>query len=211
MQALIVDDNDDLRKSLAEVVEGRSAISQVFQSDCGEAALDFLQTNPVGLVLLDILMPGMGGVACCREIKSRWPGTKVLILTSNQEEEAVIGCVVAGADGYVVKKSGPKELMRGIERILAGDQFLDPEVTGLLLKQFRPKAPDIASEDQLSDKENQILQRIAQGMTNKEIGESLGLTEKTARNYVARILEKLGFSRRSQAAAYVSRMSHGPL
>lgn len=211
MQALIVDDNEDLRRSLAEVVECRSAFSQVFQSDCGEAALEFLQTNPVGFVLLDIWMPGMGGIACCREIKSRWPGTKVLILTSNQEEEAVIGCVVAGADGYVVKKSGPKELMRGIDRILAGDQFLDPEVTALLLKQFRPKAPDLASDEQLSDRENQILQRIAQGLTNREIGESLGLTEKTARNYVARILEKLGFSRRSQAAAYVSRLSHGPL
>lgn len=211
MQALIVDDNEDRRKSLVEIVESRSVISHVFQSNCGEAALEFLQTNPVGVVILDIWMPGMGGVACCREIKSRWPSTKVLILTSNQEEEAVIGCVVAGADGYVVKKSGHKELLRGIDRILAGDQFLDPEVTALLLKQFRPRATEPASEEQLTEKENQILQRIAQGLTNREIGESLGLTEKTARNYVARILEKLGFSRRSQAAAYVSRLSHGPL
>lgn len=209
--ALIVDDHSDLRASLAEMLECRPVIAQSFECDCGEAALEFLEKTPAELVILDVWMPGMGGVECCREIKSRWPTTKVLILTSNQEEEAVIGCVMAGADGYVVKKSGRQELLRALDRVLAGDQILDPEVTSILLKQFRPKAASPELVEELTERENGVLQLIAQGFTNRQIGEALHLTEKTARNHVARILDKLGFSRRSQAAAYASRHSHGPL
>jgi len=209
--ALIVDDHSELRQSLTDILEARPIIGEVEQAGCGEEALECLERSPRDLVVLDIWMPGMGGVACCREIKSRWPGTKVLILTSNQNDEAVLGCVVAGADGYVVKKSGRQEFLRALERVLAGDQVLDPEITSILLKQFRPQQPESGLVEELTDRENQVLQLIARGMTNREIGESLQLTEKTARNYVARILEKLGFSRRSQAAAYVSRLNHGPL
>lgn len=207
--ALIVDDHSDLRASLAEMLECRPVIGEVGQADCGEAALELMEQSEFQLVILDVWMPGMGGVQCCREIKSRWPQTRVLILTSNQEEEAVLGCVMAGADGYIVKKSGRQEFLRALDRVLAGDQVLDPEVTAILLKQFRPRSVEVV--DELTERENEVLQLIAQGMTNRQIGEALHLTEKTARNYVARILEKLGFSRRSQAAAYASRQGHGPL
>jgi two-component system response regulator DevR len=209
--ALIVDDHSDLRASLVEMLECRPVIGRTLECDCGEAALELLEANAAQLVILDVWMPGMGGVQCCREIKSRWPETRVLILTSNQEEEAVIGCVMAGADGYVVKKSGRQELLRALDRVLAGDQILDPEVTSILLKQFRPKPLHHDEVDDLTERENEVLQLIARGYTNRQIGESLHLTEKTARNHVGRILEKLGFSRRSQAAAYASRQGHGPL
>lgn len=205
--ALIVDDHTDLRASLAETLAGGPFIGQTYEAGTGEEALEFLEHTPVKLVVLDVWMPGMGGVACCREIKNRWPATKVLILTSNQEEEAVIGCVMAGADGYVIKKSGRQEFLRALDRVLVGDQFVDPEVTAVVFRKLRPALP----ADELSERENEILKLIAKGATNREIGEALSLTEKTARNYVARLLEKLGFSRRSQAAAYASQRSHGPV
>ncbi|MBT9587936.1 response regulator transcription factor [bacterium] len=203
--ALIVDDHSDLRASLAETLACRSVIGETFEASSGEEALEFLSQRPVELVVLDVWMPGMGGVSCCREIKNRWPGTRVLILTSNQEEEAVIGCVMAGADGYVIKKSGRQEFLRALDRVLVGDQFVDPEITAIVFRKLRPAQP----VDELTERESEILALIARGATNREIGEALHLTEKTARNYVARLLEKLGFSRRSQAAAYASHRGHG--
>jgi DNA-binding NarL/FixJ family response regulator len=208
---LLVDDHSDLRETLAEMLEGHPQVEHIAQANSGEAALEHLELHSVGMVILDIWMPGMGGLACCREIKSRWPQCKVLMLTSNQEEEAVVGCVMAGADGYVIKKSGRQEFLRALDRVLAGAQFVDPEVTAHLLKQFRRAPSQEAPLEELSERENEILQLIAEGLTNRQIGEKLHLSEKTARNYVARLLEKLGFSRRSQAAAYASRQNHGPL
>ena len=128
----------------------------------------------------------------------------VLMLTSNQEREAVLGCMLAGADGYVVKKSGREELCRALERVADGDKFLDPEVTAIVLRQLSPIHTPSSQQSSLSPRECETLELLSRGLTNRQISVELGIREKVARNYVAKILDKLGFQRRAQAAAWAS-------
>lgn len=237
IRTLITDDHRALRETLVEQLEMTGQFEVMEQCASAEEALVYLTKNDnVELVLLDLWMDGMGGIEGCREIKSRWPQIRVLVLTSNQEHQAVVSCLLAGADGYVVKKSGRRELLRALDRVVSGSKFLDPEVTDSVLRQLRGEAPlppgggEPATHDfrpsgsdplpilpdgstrtpaspgrpqvLLSQREGETLDLIAAGLTNRAIGEQLGVSEKTARNYVGRVLEKLGFQRRAEAAAW---------
>src|SRR5690606_10047507 len=155
---------------------------------------------------MDIRMPGGSGIEACRVSRSRWPEVKVIMLTSYSDDEAVIGSVMAGASGYVLKQIGTQELVDAIRRVHKGESMLDPGITGKILERFRTgtqggDGPPVPGGEALTDQEQKILTLIAQGKTNREIASELYLSEKTVRNYVSNILGKLQLHNRAAAAA----------
>ena len=159
------------------------------------------------VVVLDVRLPGSSGLEACRQIKAHWPETRIIILTSFPDDEVLFEAIAAGADGYVLKQVGSGDLVRALERVGRGESLLDPSVTDRVFARIREarrqeRANAFAS---LTKREMQILAHIAEGQTNRKIGEALHLSEKTVRNYVSEILSKLGVTSRAQAAAYAAR------
>jgi DNA-binding NarL/FixJ family response regulator len=143
-------------------------------------------------------------VEVCREITARFPETRVLILTAYPDEEFIVRAIEAGASGYVLKRAGSRELIEALEALARGEAILDPTITRKVLEQFRQRSRATREEafKDLTPRERLILARIAEGKSNREIAKELFLTEKTVRNYVSIILDKLGVSNRVEAAAY---------
>ena len=156
------------------------------------------------VVLMDVRLPDGSGVEACRRIKADNPETRVVMLTSYQDEEAIVGSVMAGASGYLLKQADAERLIQAIRDAAAGESSLDPRAAGTLLSQFRELSAKQAEAELagLTDRERRMLALIAEGYTNRAIGEVLHLSEKTVRNHVSQLLRKLGFQRRSQAAAW---------
>jgi DNA-binding NarL/FixJ family response regulator len=158
------------------------------------------------VVIMDVRLPDGSGVEACRDILDRFPEVKVLMLTSFADEEALMSAILAGASGYVLKRVKGSDLVNDIRRVGAGESLLDPEMTDKLFERLRngPKTDPLLSK--LSDQEREIVGRIAEGKTNKQIAAEMFLAEKTIKNYVSNLLAKMGMSRRSEAAAYVARL-----
>ena len=156
------------------------------------------------VVLMDVRLPDGSGVEACRRIKKEHPDTRVVMLTSYSDEEAIVGSVMAGANGYLLKQADADALTKAIRDAASGASSLDPRAAGTLLTQFRELSAKQAEAELagLTDRERRMLALIAEGYTNRAIGEVLHLSEKTVRNHVSQLLRKLGFQRRSQAAAW---------
>jgi DNA-binding NarL/FixJ family response regulator len=156
---------------------------------------------------MDVRLPDGSGVEACREIRSLDPTIQVLMLTSYADEDAVFNSVIAGAAGYLLKQIGGRELVRAIETVATGHSLLDPAVTQKLLDKVKRLAsghrPDAIAE--LSAQERKVLALVAEGKTNKEIAGALGLSDKTVKNYLSHVFEKLNLSRRAEAAAFFAR------
>jgi len=159
------------------------------------------------LVLLDLGLPDGDGVEVCREIRSTQPDVKCLMLTSFADDEALFSAILAGASGYILKQVRGTDLVDAIRRVAQGQSLLDPGVTARVLERLR--APQVPDDDlaTLTEQERRILDLIAEGLTNRQIGERMFLAEKTVKNYVSNVLMKLGMSRRSEAAAYAARLA----
>ena len=156
------------------------------------------------VVVLDIRLPDSSGIEACRDIRSDNPDTKVLMLTSYSDEEAVMGSIMAGASGYLLKEIKSQEIVEGIRRVGAGQSLLDPGVTAGVLERVRRGKEEDHLWAQLTDQEQRILEAITDGKTNREIAGEVNLSDKTVKNYVSNILSKLEVNRRSQAAAYMA-------
>jgi two-component system response regulator DevR len=159
------------------------------------------------VVVLDIRLPGGNGLEACRQIKALRPDTRIIVLTSYPDDKVLFDAITSGADGYVLKQIGSDDLIRALERVGCGESLLDPSVTDRVfakMREVRRQERAHAFAD-LSAQEMQILARVAEGETNREIGAALQLSEKTVRNYVSIILSKLSLSSRAQAAAYAAR------
>lgn len=204
LKLMLVDDHEVVRTGLGTVLALEDDLQVVCEAGSGEEALARLEAQPVDVVLMDVMMPGMGGVAACREARDRFPQVRVLMLTSFSDDEAVLSSLVAGASGYLLKNVRREELVRAIRLVAEGHQMLDPAVTDKVTRKLvemvtQPRADE---EGPLSEREVEIVRLVARGYTNRQIAEELVIAEKTARNHISRILDKLNLSRRSEAAAW---------
>ena len=207
IRVLIVDDHAVVRTGLRTILETEDDIAVVAEAGDGAGAVREAEAAQPSVVLMDVRMrTSTDGIEACREIRSRVPGAAVLVLTSFGGGEAILAAFMAGAAGYLLKNTGPRELLRSIRAVAAGETLLDPNVAG----QVTNKLVDLASGDDqgraaaLTDREKEVLTLVARGRTNREIAEELVIAPATARNHVSRILDKLGMHRRSEAAAFAA-------
>ncbi len=212
----LVDDHALLRLGLRTLIDDQQDMEVVGEADSASAALQMVARSNPQVFLMDIRLPGDSGLEATRQLTDQHPEVKVVMLTSFADEELVVGAIRAGAVGYILKEVGNEEVLRGIRAAAGGGSALDAATTSRLLARLRAtehKADEEAFRG-LSDRELEVLYEISQGKTNAEIATSLNLSEKTARNYVSSILEKLQLTNRIELATYAikhnlaSRMKH---
>jgi DNA-binding NarL/FixJ family response regulator len=204
MRILLVDDHEVVRLGTKSILSRYPQFNVVAEASTAQDAVRLAQETRPDVVIMDIRLPGMSGIEATREITAKLPDTKVIMLTSFAEDELLFDAILAGAVGYVLKQIGSGELVRALETVSRGEALLDPAVTKKVFDRVREAARKSEGEafGRLSDRELQVLARIAEGDTNREIAGKVFLTEKTVRNYVSSILSKLRLSTRSEAAAY---------
>lgn len=202
---MIVDDHEVVRMGLRAALEIEDDFQVVGEAGNGQEAIDKARVHRPDIVLMDVRMDGMDGIEACREIRSELPDTRVLMLTSFAEEETVVAALLAGAAGYVLKNVARARLLEALRSVARGETMLDSKVTKSVLEKLTAPKPKAGEDDNLTDREREVLLLISEGATNKEIATKLVVSENTARNHVSHILSKLGFSRRSEAAAYAVR------
>jgi DNA-binding NarL/FixJ family response regulator len=202
----LVDDHEVVRRGLKELLEREDDIDVVGESgEAGEAQRRIPAIRP-DVAVLDARLPDGSGIDVCREIRSRDPGIKALILTSFDDDEALFAAIMAGAAGYVLKDVRGADLVDGVRRVASGQSLLDPAVTEQVLQRLRSgprEDPRLAS---LTAQEKRILSLIADGLSNRQIAEQMYLAEKTVKNYVSSLLAKLGMERRTQAAVFAAKL-----
>lgn len=205
IRVLIVDDHAIVRQGLRALLESEDDINVTGEAGSVEEAIRRVGLDEPDLVLMDLQLPDGTGVDACREIRSRWPDTIVLILTSFADDQALYSAIMAGAAGYVLKRIQPDELLGGIRTAAAGGSLLDPTLVDMVFKRVRGEMTGDSLLDRLSGQELKIVDLIEQGLTNRQIASELNLAEKTVKNYVSNLLTKMGMSRRSEVAAYAAR------
>ena len=209
VRVLIVDDHEVVRVGLQTVLSRQDNIEVVGEAaTVTEAVTESCRLKP-DVVLMDVRLPGGSGVDACRAIRDSCPNTRVLFLTSYQDDEAVLAAVLGGASGYLLKEVNAEGLVRAVHAVAQGQSILDPVITQPLLTRMRSQEEE-ASEPQrttLSNQQQRVLALVAEGKTNKEIGVSLELSDKTVKNYVRFIFQKMKVTRRAQAAAFFIRDS----
>lgn len=208
-KVMIVDDHEVVRMGISAVLQSEETLEVVGEVRDGATAVRDIEVLQPDVVLMDVMMPGMDGIEACRQIRDRFPDCKVVMLTSNSSEEAVVTSIIAGASGYILKNTGSTGIINAIKSAATGKSLLDPDVTSRVLEQLRRLTESQSDVElaTLSDREKQILGLLAEGLTNSEIADRLVISPNTARNHVSRILAKLGMSRRSEAAVFA--VEHG--
>ena len=207
-RVLICDDHEVVREGLRTLLSRRPEIAVVGEAGTMQEAIDAAAKAKPDVVIMDVRLPDGSGVEACRAIREARPETHVIMLTSYADDEALFASIIAGASGYLLKQTRGQAVVDAIQAVAQGRSLLDPDVTGKVLERVRQgreqEDPQLAS---LTEQERKVLEQLAEGRTNREIGATLFLSEKTVRNYVSSILGKLGLSHRSQAAAYA--VEHG--
>jgi two-component system response regulator DevR len=210
IRVMLVDDSELVRRGIASVLAGAVPPIKVV-GEAGRVATavaECLRIKP-DIVLMDIRMPDGQGFEACRQILQKLPATKVIVLTSYANDSFVYESVAAGAQGYLMKEIDPAGLIQAVRDVAAGRSILDPDATNRVLRLLRGGAeggPDLSS---LSPQERRVLALVADGMTNKQVGEQLGLSENTVKNYLVNVFEKLRVKRRSQAATLFVKANGG--
>ena len=203
IRVLIVDDHSVVRMGLRMFFELQPDIEVVGEATDGSEGVAMARRLEPDVVLMDLLMPNMDGVTAIGRIKAERPETEIVTMTSFIEEEQVTAALEAGASGYVLKDAEAEEVAAAVRAAYHGEVHLDPAVARLLAQRMRNrKTPDEGLVEPLTDREKDVLSLLGQGMSNKEIGTALFITERTARTYVSNILGKLGLASRTQAALY---------
>lgn len=201
---MLVDDHAVVRAGVRKLLELDGRFTVLAEAGNADEAVTAARETCPDIVVMDVRLPDRSGIEACREIRAQRPETRVIMLTSYPDEEAVTASVLAGASGYLLKELNENALIRGLLIVAQGGSLLDPEMVARMVSALRGGERQDGLK-QLSEQERQILALIAEGQTNREIGEVLYLSENTVKNYVSRLLEKLGVSRRSEAAAFLAR------
>jgi len=198
----LLDDHEIVRRGVADLLESAPDITVVGEAGTAAQALARIPALKPQVAVLDARLPDGSGIDVCRDIRSAMPEVRCLILTSYDDNDAIFAAVMAGAAGYLLKEIRGTSLLEAIRQVSAGKSLLDPSVTERLLSRLRDGTPSDPRMASLSEREREILGLIADGLTNRQIGERLYLAEKTVKNYVSALLAKLGMERRTQAAVY---------
>jgi two-component system response regulator DevR len=208
LKVMLVDDHEIVRQGLRALIEAEEDIEVVAEADSGTKAVEVALSYKPTVVVMDVRMPDGSGVEACRDIRAADPDIQVIMLTSFSDDEALFNSIMAGAAGFVLKQIRGRDLVDAIRTVGAGQSLLDPGVTKRVLErlrksQFDDKDPKLS---RLSPQEERILDMIGEGLTNREIAERIHLSDKTVKNYVSTILQKLEVARRAEAASYVARV-----
>jgi DNA-binding NarL/FixJ family response regulator len=206
LRILVVDDHEVVRQGLVALLDRRPGFQVVAEAGTVEEALAQARRHRPDLVVMDVRLPDGSGVEACRDIRAELPATRVVMLTSFPDDEAVFSAIVAGASGYLLKQIRARDLVAALEAVGRGESLLDPAVTEKVLARIRQIAAGESNDELagLTSQERKILMLVAEGKTNKEIALEIFLSDKTVKNYVSSILAKLNLVRRAQAAAFVA-------
>jgi two-component system, NarL family, response regulator DevR len=207
LRLLVVDDHEVVRQGLVALLDRRPGFQVVAQAGTVEESIAQARLHQPDIVVMDVRLPDGSGVEACREIRAELPATRVIMLTSFPDDEAVLSAIVAGASGYLLKQIRARDLVAALEAVGRGESLLDPAVTERVLERVRRIATGQVDDELsvLTSQERKILMLVAEGKTNKEIAAEVFLSDKTVKNYVSSILSKLNLERRAQAAAYVAK------
>jgi len=203
IRVFLVDDHEIVRRGIADLIDAERDLEVVGESGQVRGTLAKIEVTRPDVVVLDVRLPDGDGIELCRAIRSAHPDTRCLILTAYDDDEASRAAVLAGASGYVLKEIRARGLIEGVRKVAAGGTLLSTRVSARVAETFAAPRTD---EPELTLRERQVLDLITEGLTNRQIGERLGLAEKTVKNYVSALLAKLGMERRTQAAIY--RLEH---
>jgi len=209
MRVIICDDQAIVRDGLELLLNLERDIEVVGLAQDGAEAVELVAQHQPDLILMDLKMPGMNGIEATRQIRTHYPEVKVLVLTTYDDDEWVFDAIRAGAAGYLLKDTPRAEVIKAVRGTVAGQSFVDPQVTGKLLQQVASQQEHPATHitDKLTEREEDVLRLLAKGLTNADIAARLFLSEGTVRNHISAILAKLGVSDRTQAA--VIAIQHG--
>jgi two-component system, NarL family, response regulator DevR len=200
-RVFLVDDHEIVRRGVAALLEREPDIEVVGEAGSVAHARPRIAATRPDIALLDMRLPDGDGIDLCRDVRSKNPGVRCIILTAYDDDEAVYAAVMAGASGYVLKDLRSSALVRAIRSVATGHQLLDPAISRMAVHRISSGEHGTSRVDALTPREREILELIAEGMTNRQIGETLALAEKTIKNYVSSLLGKLGIQRRTQAVA----------
>jgi DNA-binding NarL/FixJ family response regulator len=206
IRVFLLDDHELVRRGIRELLEGEDDIEVVGEAGTVEEAVGRIPATSPNVAILDLRLPDGDGIEVCRDVRSRHPEIACILLTSFSDDDAVYAAIMAGAAGYLLKQIRGNDLVSSIRQVADGRSLLDPAVTAQVLERLRTK-DDKDELAALTDQERKILELIAEGMTNRQIGERLFLAEKTVKNYVSNLLAKLGMHRRTEAAVYAAKLS----
>lgn len=208
-KVFVVDDHELVRKGLIDLIDAESDLTVIGSAGTVAEAIEYFKTVDADVAVLDVRLPDGNGIELCRELISLKPELKVLMLTSFQDDEALLGAVLGGAAGYLIKDIKNLELLASIRKVASGESFLDTKLISSVTNRLRENKNPASEIYELTDQEQRVLEFIGEGMTNKEIAKNMFLAEKTVKNYVSSLLRKLGLERRTQAAAMAVRLRVG--
>ena len=215
IRVFLLDDHEVVRRGIADLLSLESDMEVVGEAGSATDALHRIPAARPDVAVLDVRLPDGTGIEVCRDARSMLPDLKCLMLTSYADDEALFDAIMAGASGYVLKDIKGNDLVEAVRSVASGRSLLDPRATQRVLERLRSGARTESKVEQLNEQERRILVLIGEGMTNRQIGESMHLAEKTVKNYVSSLLAKLGMERRTQVAAYAARLDaerdHGHL
>lgn len=206
VRIFLVDDHEVVRQGLAELLDDVPGFEVIGEAGTAEQAVPRIVAGRPDVALLDLRLPDGNGVDICRDVRAALPDTHCLILTSYDDEDAVLASVLAGASGYVLKEVRAAELIDSIRQAAMGRSLIDPALIATVVARAKEKSPRDAKVAGLTDREREVLDLIGEGMTNKQIGHRMFLSDKTVKNYVSSLLGKLGMERRTQAAVFVAEL-----
>lgn len=207
IRVLLVDDHAVVRKGLRALLDRESSIEVTDEAEDGEDAVRAADRFHPDVILMDLEMPGIGGIEATRRITDMHPDSRIVVLTSHASEEDVFPALKAGAFGYLLKHSAPEDVLQAIRQAYRGETVLHPAIARMVLQELHraPLPKQAATIDPLSERELEVLRLVAQGMSNQEIANALVVGEATVRSHVSAILRKLQLASRTQAALYALR------
>ncbi|GGD26865.1 response regulator [Nocardioides daphniae] len=210
IRVYVLDDHDVVRRGLRTLLEAAGDIEVVGESGSAVTATDRIPALRPDVAILDGRLPDGSGIEVCRSVRSVDPSIRALILTSYDDDDALFAAIMAGASGYVLKEVKSGDLVTAVRQVAAGLSLIDPQLTHAVLERIRHPAPTVPELQALTDQELRLLKLVAEGLTNRQIGERMFLAEKTVKNYVSSILAKLGLERRTQAAVLATKLLGPP-